>query len=152
MFRNQAYSGKYPTWAAAGRVMTSNRRETAVMQTALELFFTVARKLGASESDQGMLLGVSRRTVRSYRDRRSLPKSRDMLERISHITTIWLTLSSLFQTDTDVVRWLRSPHEKYGGASPFEHMLGGNVSDLVDVRCDVETVEPQCTRPFGLTL
>jgi uncharacterized protein (DUF2384 family) len=95
-------------------------------------------KLGASDADQAMLLGVTRRTVRSYRERRSLPNARDMLERISHITTIWLDLTLLFHIEADVIRWLRSPNEKYGNASPFERMLGGNVSDLVDVRYDVE--------------
>jgi uncharacterized protein (DUF2384 family) len=118
--------------------MTSKRRATDVAQTALELFFDIAGKLGASDADQAMLLGVTRRTVRSYRERRSLPNARDMLERISHITTIWLDLTLLFHIEADVIRWLRSPNEKYGNASPFERMLGGNVSDLVDVRYDVE--------------
>jgi hypothetical protein len=118
--------------------MTSNRRATNVAETALELFFAIAGKLGTSEADQAMLLGVSRRTVRSYRYRRSLPNARDMLERISHVTTIWLGLTLLLQTETNVVCWLRSPNEKYCGASPLERMLAGNVSDLVDVRYDVE--------------
>ena len=73
--------------------MTSNCREMDVARTALELFFAIAGKLGASDADQAMLLGVSSRTVRSYRKRRSLPKGRDMLERISHLTTPWLDLT-----------------------------------------------------------
>jgi uncharacterized protein (DUF2384 family) len=119
--------------------MPAVNRETNVTRTALELFFAISRRLEASEEDQATLLGVSARTVRRYRGGLQVPSGRDTLERVSLIATIWIDLTSLFRSEVDVLRWLQSPNQKFGGASPFQHMLAGNVSDLVDVRYDVET-------------
>jgi uncharacterized protein (DUF2384 family) len=119
--------------------MPTVHREADMARTAVELFFTISAKLEASESDQATLLGVSTRTVRRYRGGTQLPGAHDTLERLSHITTIWLDLTSIFRSEVEVLRWLQSPNQKFDGASPFQRMLAGNVSDLVDVRYDVET-------------
>ena len=119
--------------------MPAVRTEAASMaRTALALFFKISGKLQTTEADQAALLGVAGRTVRRYRNGEALPDAHDTLERISHFTTIWLDLNALFRTEEGVMRWLRSPNQKFGGQSPFERMLAGNVSDLVDVRYDVE--------------
>jgi uncharacterized protein (DUF2384 family) len=111
---------------------------TEIARVGLELFFAVTGKLQASETDQATLLGVTGRTVRRYRSG-DIPEAHDTLERISHLATIWLDLNSLFRTEGDALRWLESPNEKFGGQSPYARMLAGNVSDLVDVRYDVES-------------
>jgi len=47
--------------------MARNRRKTKEARTALKLFTFIAGKLGASEADQAMPLGVSRGSVLSSR-------------------------------------------------------------------------------------
>jgi uncharacterized protein (DUF2384 family) len=125
-------------------LMTGIHRDTDVARTAVELFFAIRARLEASESEQATLLCVSTRVVRCYRRGSQLPRARDTLERVSHITTIWLDLTSLFRGEVEASRWLHSPNQKFGGASPFQRMLAGNVSDLVDVRYDVEMGQFSC--------
>ena len=119
--------------------MPAVRQTTEIARAGLELFFAVTEKLQASEADQATLLGVADRTIRRYRSGEGVPESHDTLERISHLTTIWLDLNSLFRTEDDAARWLNSSNQKFGGQTPYERMLAGNVSDLVDVRYDVES-------------
>jgi len=106
-------------------------------RAAIEIFFRIAARLGASALDEATLLGVSLSEIERYHAG-TVPEARDTLERISHVTAIWIDLVTLFRTEKDARQWLRSPHQKFGGCSPLERMLAGNVSDLVDVRYEVE--------------
>jgi hypothetical protein len=107
-------------------------------RVALELFFSIAGKLGTSAADEAALLGSSQFDIQQYRTGEALPEARDTLERISHITAIWLGLLAIFRKERDALLWLHSPNQSFGGSSPLQRILAGNVSDLVDVRYDVE--------------
>ncbi len=114
--------------------------DSRLAPTALALFWRISRELALTEAEQAALLGVSDRTVRRYRRGDALPDARDTLERISHLTAIWLDLVSLFRTHEDAIRWLRSAHQRFGNDTPLRRLLAGNVSDLVDVRYEIEGI------------
>jgi uncharacterized protein (DUF2384 family) len=117
-----------------------NHRDSHIARTALKLFFAIAGKLEASDADQAALLGISNDAVLRYRTGKYLPETRDTLERISHVTSIWLALTSIFRSESGALLWLRSPNETFNGTSPFQRMLAGNVSGLVDVRYEIEKI------------
>jgi uncharacterized protein (DUF2384 family) len=108
-------------------------------RAALNVFLKLSRKLALNDRESSSLLGVSDRTFRRYRDERRPVKSRDTLERISHIANLWIALRSIFRTETDAQRWLTSSNSAFGDHTPLQRMLGGNVSDLLDVRYHIES-------------
>lgn len=96
--------------------------------------------MGLTAEQNQTLLAVSDRTERRYRDERhDADLERDTLERISHILNLWLDLRSIFRTEDDARRWLTAPNRSFGDQSPLQRMLGGNVSDLIDVRYHVQS-------------
>lgn len=107
---------------------------------ALELFFALARRLELSPKEQAILLGVTRGTLRLYASKRGFPRSRDTIERISHLASIWTRLSSLFSSEGSVVHWLKTPNRLLGESTPLDRMLAGNVADIIYVRNLAETV------------
>ncbi len=113
---------------------------TELGRAAADLFFSIGERLGLTIEEEATLLGVSERTVQRYQNDGRMPESRDTIERISHFATIWIDLTSLFREEVGALAWLRAANERFNGASPLEHMLAGNVSDLVDVRYDVEAI------------
>jgi uncharacterized protein (DUF2384 family) len=108
-------------------------------RAALNMFLQLSQKLDLNDKQSSGLLGVSDRTFRRYRDERRPIKSRDTLERISHIANLWIGLRSIFRTETDARCWLTSPNSVFGDHTPLQRMLGGNVSDLLDVRYYIES-------------
>jgi len=119
--------------------MATISRSVGISRAGLNGFFNLMKGLDASANDMGTLLAVSERTIRRYQDGgRSLDLDHDTLERISHILTIWLDLMSIFRTQHDALRWLKAPNVAFGERSPWERMLAGNVSDLVDVRYHIQ--------------
>ena len=107
---------------------------------AADLFFSIAERLGLTVEQEATLLGVSERTAQRYQHEGRMPESRDTIERISHVATIWIDLTSLFREESGALAWLHAANERFNGASPLERMLAGNVSDLVDVRYDIEAI------------
>lgn len=65
----------------------------------------------------------------------------DLLRRISLFVRIWLGLNCLFQSEDDVIRWLRSPNDAFDGESPLQRMVGGVDADLVSVLGEVSAAE-----------
>lgn len=108
-------------------------------QTALTLFFGLMKRWNVADVDrQATLLGVSDRTVRRYAQEAPASLDRDTRERISHLMNLHLDLRGIFASNVDVDRWLTSPNEDFGGQSPLNRLLAGNVSDIIDVRYYVQ--------------
>jgi uncharacterized protein (DUF2384 family) len=60
--------------------------------------------------------------------------TRDHLERISYVLGIYKALQILFPQHALADAWMRRPNRAFGDRSPLQHALGGNVTDLADVR------------------
>lgn len=102
----------------------------------LEAFFNIAEKWGLSPKEQQALLGVGESTFYKWRQQPPRRLSRDTLERISHILGIYKDLHILLQDPEDADSWVRRPNKNplFGGQPALDHMLGGAVSDLFEVR------------------
>nr|WP_281418479.1 MbcA/ParS/Xre antitoxin family protein [Azospirillum soli] len=55
-------------------------------------------------------------------------------ERLTAITVIIHHLGRLFADPEDVLTWMRSPADAFGGRSPLERMATGRAEDLEAVR------------------
>ena len=60
--------------------------------------------------------------------------TRDHLERISYVLGIYKALQMLFPQRALSDDWMRRPNLAFGGSTPLQHALGGNMTDLADIR------------------
>ncbi|MDN5872470.1 MAG: MbcA/ParS/Xre antitoxin family protein [Nitrococcus sp.] len=105
--------------------------------TALEAFFNLAERWRLNVKEQRRLLGEPpASTFYKWKATRQARLSRDTLERISYLLGIYKALQTLLPSSQAAETWIRRPNDAPGfnGASALDHMLGGNVADLADVR------------------
>ncbi len=104
----------------------------------LRAFGRIAQAWGLSVEEQLNLLGQPPRSTffawRKHPDKAALP--RDTLERLSNLLGVWKSLQILLPEPAAADAWVRKPNAApaFGGRSALQHMLGGNVADLVYVR------------------
>jgi hypothetical protein len=104
----------------------------------LRAFEGIAQAWGLTVDEQLTLLGQPPRSTffawRKQPDKASPP--RDTLERLSNLLGIYKSLQILLPDPTAADAWVRQPNRAalFGGGTALQHMLGGNVSDLYEVR------------------
>src|SRR5262245_48827737 len=115
----------------------------AASAAALRTFFQIAKAWGLSASEEQRLLGVQRSTVYAWRSG-DFPARLDAgtLERLSHVFGIYAALQVLFPVPERADAWIRKPNTAplFGGDSALARMLGGQVSDLFEVRRYLDAV------------
>ncbi len=104
---------------------------------ALRAFFRIASLWSLSVDEQMALLGVTARSTffKWKKDPKAvLPK--DTLERISYILGIYKALQILLPDETAADEWVKRSNtaHSFGGRSPLERMLSGQVADLFVIR------------------
>ena len=108
-------------------------------RVALNAYVRIAEAWQLDYGESRRLLGVSERTVyRWLKEGRREAAGRDVLERISHIVTIWEDLAALFGRGEIARTWVRRPNRDFGDEPPLKRMVRGNVADLVFVRSYLE--------------
>jgi hypothetical protein len=119
---------------------TEQNPSVSAGRTGLNAYFNWAQGMGLRAEQNQKILGISESAERQYRaENGDVVLARDTVERISLILNLWLDLCAIFRTEEDAQRWLKSPNSAFGGNTPLERMLGGNISDLVYVRHSVES-------------
>ncbi len=107
----------------------------AVSDTALKVFFNIAKAWGLSSQDEMILLGCpARSTFYKWRSGEGPAVPKDTLERISYVMGIYKALRLLFPTEDQANAWPNKPNRDFGGASALNVMLEGSVINLADVR------------------
>jgi len=103
---------------------------------ALRTFFRLADAWQLSVAEQTTLLGVARTTLYQWKQGKVAPLDRHLLERLSHLFGIYSSLQILFPSPRRADEWLRKPNSApmFAGKSALDRMLGGQVSDLYEVR------------------
>jgi hypothetical protein len=124
--------------------MLSRKPAIAVMHRnriapALRTVFNILDAWGVPVKDWGLLLGVSQPTVHRWKAdpaAAARTNSRDLLERLSYILGIYKALQILLPDAGAADSWVRRPNTAslFGGRTPLERILGGNVADLYEVR------------------
>lgn len=102
---------------------------------AIRAFLRLREQWDLSDAEARKLLGdVSRTTLHNWRTKPPASLSRDTMERISYLLGIWKGLEILLPQKDRADAWVKQPNAAFGGQSPLERMLAGNVSDLLAVR------------------
>jgi hypothetical protein len=99
----------------------------------------VADRWGLDKCARCTLLAASARSIKRWEaNPPSVKLGRDRLERISYVLGIFTGLHTLFGEASLADEWILRSNLDFGGASPLDRMLGGNVADLAFVRMYVD--------------
>lgn len=100
----------------------------------MEAFSNLARDWELSTEEQIKLLGSPGRSTffKWKKEGGKLPN--DTVERISHLLGIYKCLQILLPDPDSADGWIKRPNEFFGDMSALEHMLGGQVVDIYEVR------------------
>lgn len=99
-------------------------------------FFQIMEKWGVNtQTDHLKLLGMPGRTTYFSWKRGDVNRlSHDTMLRLSYIVGIFKALQTLYADPELADIWIHKPNQYYGGRSALQHMLGGHVTDIADVR------------------
>lgn len=103
----------------------------------LRTVFRIAGEWGLSTAELMVLLGEpARSTFFRWKAGDVGQVSRDLLERLSYLVGIYKALQILLPRGDHANEYLKRPNTApvFGGRSPLEVMLGGQVADLYRVR------------------
>ncbi|MBE5313929.1 MAG: DUF2384 domain-containing protein [Xanthomonadales bacterium] len=103
----------------------------------LRTFFNIAQRWGLDTRQEQVLLGSPARST-FFRWKRGdigiVPH--DLIERLSYLLGIYKALQVLLPVPERADAWIKRANtaSPFGGQTPLEHMLGGQVVDLYRVR------------------
>jgi uncharacterized protein (DUF2384 family) len=101
----------------------------------LKAFHRVADRWGLDRKGRATLLAASTQSIARWeRHASSARLHRDQLERISYILGIFAGLHAILGENSFADEWVRRSNLDFGGRTPLERMLMGNVGDLFCVR------------------
>jgi len=119
----------------AAREILAQKDPKVVSNTALKVFFNIAKEWGLSSQDEMTLLGSpARSTFYKWRSGVGPAVPKDTLERISYVMGIYKALRLLFPTQEQANAWPKKPNRDFDGTSALNVMLKGSVINLADVR------------------
>jgi hypothetical protein len=107
-------------------------------RVAVKAFNRIADAWKLTRPERRQLLAISDRTADRWRDPAKAGPTRDQLERVSYILGIHAGLAAIFEDAPLALEWVRRNNLDFGGASPLDRMLGGNVGDLAFVRAYID--------------
>lgn len=122
--------------ARAGKAPVPDLASPEAAAAALRTFWRLADAWQLTVPEQLTMLGVGKSTLYQWRQGRTGPLDRHVLERLSYLFGIYAALHILFPVPERANEWLRSPNDAplFGGRSAMARMLGGQVADLYVVR------------------
>lgn len=101
----------------------------------LKAFFVLADYWKLSKEQALILLGrPSERTYYHWKAGQVAVPSHDTMSRIGFLLGIHRALRTLFSNSENVYGWINRENEDFGGQSPLQRMLGGEITDLAYVR------------------
>lgn len=117
----------------------SRKDRGALGRVAAKLFLGITDEWQLTDAQRLVLAGhESRTTLNQWRHKvaagEDIKLTRDTLERLSYVAGIYKALQLLFPNAEQWSGWIRRPNRDFGGRPALEHMLGGRVIDLADVR------------------
>jgi len=104
-------------------------------EVASRAFFRIMTLWGVEDRQAMILLGSpSRATFYNWKRGKVPELGHDVIERISYILGVYKALQILFPDPSLSDAWVQKPNRTFAGKSALDRMLGGNVSDLLEVR------------------
>lgn len=133
-----ATHSKNPSHVAETRAAPESARSLEDLAgPGLRTFFNIAQRWGLDTRQEQVLLGSPARST-FFRWKRGdigiVPH--DLIERLSYLLGIYKALQVLLPVPERADVWVKRPNtaSPFGGQTPLEHMLGGQVVDLYRVR------------------
>jgi hypothetical protein len=109
-----------------------------VASAALQSFFNLSQRWGLSPAQERILLGDPPASTffKWKAEKRAGRLGRDTLDRVSFLLGIHKALNILLPSAQAADQWVKKHNDAplFGGRTALEHMLGGSVADLADVR------------------
>lgn len=106
--------------------------ELQAMQRAVIRLFDL---WNVTDAQAATLLGdISARTYQRWKQGQYGRVATDLAARLSNLMGIHKALRLLYTEAARGYRWINVPNAAFGGASPLEIMLGGQLTDLMRVR------------------
>jgi uncharacterized protein (DUF2384 family) len=128
-----------PSILEDSRLTVANRRRLSA--PALRTFIAICDLWKLDEIQRLGILGFPSRSAyqgwtRSVRANREIKLSSNVLERISAILGIHSALGILYNTESEGIAWLKTPHQAptFGGHSPLDLVTSGVKDGLCSVR------------------
>jgi len=101
----------------------------------MKSFFVLADHWKLSKEQALVLLGrPSERTYYNWKAGRVAVPSHDTMSRLGYLLGIHRALRTLFSNPENVYGWISKNNSDFGGQSPLQRMLGGEITDLAYVR------------------
>jgi hypothetical protein len=125
-----------PEGSQARNPNVEHLREGKPACAAMKALFRIMDAWGVANDQARILLGSpSRSTFFRWKAGEIARLPHDTLMRISYVLGIYKTLQTIYSTDRRYAdEWIKRPNTAFGGQSALEHMLGGQITDLADVR------------------
>jgi hypothetical protein len=109
-----------------------------VASAALQSFFNLSQRWGLTPAQERILLGDPPASTffKWKAEKRARRLGRDTLDRVSFLLGIHKALNILLPSAQAADQWVKKPNDAplFGGRTALEHMLGGSVADLADIR------------------
>ncbi|ODT80107.1 MAG: hypothetical protein ABS76_17905 [Pelagibacterium sp. SCN 64-44] len=125
--------------AGTGRFDPAQRRRLSA--PALRTFAAIADLWGLSEEQRRLVLGYPSRStyhnwLRIAREGGAVTLDVDALMRLSALFGIHQALGVLFESEAEILAWLRGPHQApvFGGQAPLALITNGSLDGLMLVR------------------
>lgn len=114
----------------------SHFQRPEVCRVALKGFFAIAKKWRLDDTEMAVLLGCQIQNLERLRVDTTQILDTDMLFRISNLLGIYRELRELFDSEERANQWVRKPNSAalFQNKSALDYMLGGQLSDIVNVR------------------
>jgi hypothetical protein len=104
-------------------------------QALLRGLFGIAKLWGLNNAELRILLGQpAERTFQRWRGGECAGLSFDTIARIGYLAGIFKALQIVYANQQQADDWIRRPNKAFGGQSPLERMLAGQMTDLATVR------------------
>ena len=113
----------------------AERLEPEKQRLALEGFFRIIERWNLDNASARRVLGApAERTFFEWKKGNVGRLPEDTLRRIGYVAGIWKALEMVYSDPTLADTWIKRPNRHFGGQTPLDRMLAGDVTDLAAVR------------------
>jgi uncharacterized protein (DUF2384 family) len=106
---------------------------------AVEGFFGIMARWGIKNEPARRILGFPpSRTFYEWKRGRIGRLPEDTLRRIGYVAGIWKALQIVYSNPQHADAWISKPNDYFGGQTPLQRMLAGDVTDLAAVRAYID--------------
>lgn len=109
----------------------------------LRAFFEIKKKWGLTNDQAMVLLGAPPKSTYFKWQGGNPPRTGPLLDlatRLSYVLGIFKALEILYQQSDLADKWISKPNLAFGGESALDRMMGGQITDLAEVRDYLDSV------------